>query len=51
MVERLKEQPFALVSISADEKKETLTDFLAEEKMPWTHFLGNFTEEVKPVAD
>ena len=38
MVERLKEQPFALVSISADEKKETLTDFLAKEKMPWTHW-------------
>ncbi len=38
MVERLKEQPFALVSISADEKKETLTDFLATEKMPWTHW-------------
>ena len=38
MVERLKEQPFALVSISADEKKETLTDFLSKEKMPWTHW-------------
>jgi hypothetical protein len=38
MVERLKEQPFALVSISADEKKETLTGFLAKEKMPWTHW-------------
>ena len=38
MVERLKGQPFALVSISADEKKETLTDFLATEKMPWTHW-------------
>jgi thiol-disulfide isomerase/thioredoxin len=38
MVERLKEEPFALVSISADEKKETLTDFLAKEKLPWTHW-------------
>ena len=38
MVERLKEQPFALVSISADETKETLTDFLAREKMPWAHW-------------
>ena len=26
------------MSISADEKKETLTDFLAKEKMPWTHW-------------
>jgi thiol-disulfide isomerase/thioredoxin len=38
MVERLKDRPFALVSISADDKKETLTDFLAKEKMPWTHW-------------
>jgi thiol-disulfide isomerase/thioredoxin len=38
MVERLKDKPFALVSISADEKKETLTDFLAKEKMPWSHW-------------
>jgi thiol-disulfide isomerase/thioredoxin len=38
MVERLKDKPFALVSISTDEKKETLTDFLAKEKMPWTHW-------------
>lgn len=38
MVERLKDKPFALVSISADEKKETLKDFLSKEKMPWTHW-------------
>ena len=38
MVERLKDKPFVLVSISADAKKETLTDFLAKEKMPWTHW-------------
>ena len=38
MVARLKDKPFALVSISADEKKETLTKFLAKEKMPWTHW-------------
>jgi thiol-disulfide isomerase/thioredoxin len=38
MVGRLKDKPFALVSISADEKKKTLTDFLANEKMPWTHW-------------
>jgi thiol-disulfide isomerase/thioredoxin len=38
MVERFKGKPFALVSISADEKKKTLTDFLAREKMPWTHW-------------
>jgi thiol-disulfide isomerase/thioredoxin len=38
MVERLKDKPFTLVSISADTDKKTLTDFLAKEKMPWTHW-------------
>ncbi|HWY86219.1 MAG TPA: TlpA disulfide reductase family protein [Gemmataceae bacterium] len=38
MVERLKDKPFALVSISIDEEKETLTKFLAKEKMPWIHW-------------
>jgi thiol-disulfide isomerase/thioredoxin len=38
MVERLKDKPFALISISVDEKKETLKDFLSNEKMPWTHW-------------
>ena len=38
MVERLKDKPFALISISADEKKETLKEFLSKEKMPWTHW-------------
>jgi thiol-disulfide isomerase/thioredoxin len=38
MVERLKDKPFALVSISADETKEALTKFLQKESMPWTHW-------------
>ena len=38
MVERLKDKPFALISISADEELDTLKDFLKEEKMPWTHW-------------
>ena len=38
MVERLKDKPFQLVSISADTEKKTLTDFLAKEPMPWTHW-------------
>jgi len=38
MVERLKDKPFALVSISADDKVETLKEFLEKEKMPWTHW-------------
>jgi thiol-disulfide isomerase/thioredoxin len=38
MVARLKGRPFELVSVSVDERKETLTDFLAAEEMPWTHW-------------
>lgn len=38
MVAKLKDKPFTLVSISADDEKETLTNFLAKEKMPWTHW-------------
>jgi len=38
MVERLRQKPFALVSISMDAKKETLTDFLAKTNMPWAQW-------------
>lgn len=38
MVEKLKDKPFVLVSISADDKQKTLTDFLVDNKMPWTHW-------------
>lgn len=38
MVEELKGQPFELISISGDEKLETLTNFLKTESMPWTHW-------------
>jgi len=38
MVEKLKGKPFVLLSVSCDEKKETLTKFLEGEKMPWTHW-------------
>ena len=38
MVKRLKDKPFALVSISVDTEKKTLTDFLAKEPMPWNHW-------------
>jgi thiol-disulfide isomerase/thioredoxin len=38
MVEKLKDKPFAIVSVSADEEKAELTDFLSSEKMPWTHW-------------
>lgn len=38
MVARLKDKPFVLVSISADETKETVKEFLDKESMPWTHW-------------
>jgi thiol-disulfide isomerase/thioredoxin len=38
MVRRLKDQPFRLVSISADEDKQTVKDFVRKEDMPWTQW-------------
>jgi thiol-disulfide isomerase/thioredoxin len=38
MVERLKNKPFALVSISMDAKKETLVNFLDKHEMPWAQW-------------
>jgi thiol-disulfide isomerase/thioredoxin len=38
LVKKLKDKPFVLVSISADAKKETLTDFMEKTPMPWTHW-------------
>jgi hypothetical protein len=38
MVGRLKDKPFALVSVSADDEKQTLKDFVADNRMPWTHW-------------
>jgi thiol-disulfide isomerase/thioredoxin len=42
MVEKFKGKPFVLVSVSGDEKPETVKEFLKKEPMPWTHwFAGN----------
>jgi thiol-disulfide isomerase/thioredoxin len=38
LVKKMEGKPFVLVSVSADEKKETLTEFIAKEPMPWTHW-------------
>jgi thiol-disulfide isomerase/thioredoxin len=38
MVKKFKGKPFALISISADTEKKTLTDFIEKEPMPWTHW-------------
>lgn len=44
MVKNLKDKPFVLVSVSADDKKETLTAFLEKEAMPWVHWWDNGPE-------
>ena len=38
LVKRLKDKPFALISVSFDDEKETLTKFLEKEPMPWVHW-------------
>jgi thiol-disulfide isomerase/thioredoxin len=38
MVKKHKDDPFALISVSADEKKATLADFLKDNEMPWDHW-------------
>jgi thiol-disulfide isomerase/thioredoxin len=38
MVAARKDKPFVLVSVSVDDKKETLEKFLEKEEMPWTHW-------------
>jgi thiol-disulfide isomerase/thioredoxin len=46
LVEKLKDKPFVLVGISADAKKETLTDFMKKNDMPWTHWWNGATEGI-----
>jgi thiol-disulfide isomerase/thioredoxin len=38
MVKKLKDRPFALVSVSADDEVQTLKEFVADNDMPWTHW-------------
>jgi len=38
LVKKMKDKPFVLVSVSSDEKKDTLTEFLKKNEMPWTHW-------------
>jgi thiol-disulfide isomerase/thioredoxin len=40
LVERLKNKSFTLVSISVDEKRETVVEFLNKEPMPWVHWFN-----------
>ena len=34
----MEKKPFALISVSVDSEKVTLTEFLEKEPMPWTHW-------------
>lgn len=38
LVEKMKEKPFAFISVSADDAKEDLEKFIKDEPMPWTHW-------------
>jgi thiol-disulfide isomerase/thioredoxin len=46
MVEKLKDEPFALISVSADKEKDTLKDFLKSNEMPWDHWWNGEKGEV-----
>jgi peroxiredoxin len=38
MVAKFKDKPFALISVSVDEEKKELEEFIAREPMPWAHW-------------
>jgi thiol-disulfide isomerase/thioredoxin len=38
LVKKMEGKPFVFVSVSADAKKETLTKFIKDTPMPWTHW-------------
>jgi thiol-disulfide isomerase/thioredoxin len=38
LVKKMDGKPFVLVSVSCDDKKDTLVKFLDKESMPWTHW-------------
>lgn len=38
LVKRMKDKPFTFVSISADDDKDELKEFIKKEPMPWTHW-------------
>ena len=41
IVEKFKDKPFALISVSAADEKKELEDFLAKQKMQWIHWWDN----------
>lgn len=47
MVERLRDEPFALLSVSCDNQRETIEEFLEEREMPWNHWWVSQDSEFK----
>ena len=44
MVKKHEGKPFKLISVSVDDKKDTLTKFIEKEPMPWIHWWDNGDE-------
>jgi len=38
LVEKLKDKPFVLLSVSVDDEKSIVTEFISTDKMPWSHW-------------
>lgn len=51
LVKRLKGKPFVMLSVNADAKKETLTQFLEKEPMPWQHWHNGVKADKGGVRD
>jgi peroxiredoxin len=41
LAKKMKDRPFVLISVSADDEKKTLQTFLEKNEMPWTHWWDN----------
>lgn len=46
MVKKLEGKPFQLISVSADDEKDTLKEFLTKTSMPWMHWWDGPDSEV-----
>lgn len=43
LVKKMEGKPFVFVSVSADAKKDTVTEFIKKNPMPWTHWFNGPT--------
>jgi thiol-disulfide isomerase/thioredoxin len=46
LVEKMKGRPFAFISVSADEERETVQQFMAQQPMPWVHWWNGPTGDL-----